>query len=125
MIDINNLSVQFGGRYLFEEVNLRIAKNDKIALVGSNGTGKSTFLKLLYGTEQSESGQIQKQRGIKIGFLPQEFIAVKGKTVFHEIKSSLTEINEIISREEKITTELSIKEMPEADKIDLLHSSAN
>ena len=121
MIDINNLSIQFGGRYLFEEVNLRIAKSDKIALVGSNGTGKSTFLKLLYGSEQPESGDIQKQRGIKIGFLPQEFISVKGKTVFHEVKSSLTEINSIISKEEQITSELSRKDISEEEHINLLH----
>jgi len=121
MIDIINLSIQFGGRFLFEEVNLRIAKNDKIALVGSNGTGKSTFLKLLYGTEQPESGDVQKQRGIKIGFLPQEFISVKGKTVFHEIKSSLSEINQISAREEKITADLSAKEISEEERIKLLH----
>ena len=121
MIDINNLSVQFGGRYLFENVNLRIAKSDKIALVGSNGTGKTTFLRLLYGTEQSETGDIQKQRGIKIGFLPQEFISVKGKTVFHEVKSSLTEINLIISNEERITAELSKTDIPDDKKEKLLH----
>lgn len=122
MIDINNLSIQFGGKYLFEDVFLRIAKTDKVALVGSNGTGKSTFLKLLYGSEQSETGAIQKQRGIKIGFLPQEFIAVKGKTVFHEIKSSLTEINNIISKEEKITSELSRNDLDEEERINLLHN---
>ncbi len=121
MIDINNLSVQFGGRYLFEDVNLRIAKSDKIALVGSNGTGKTTFLRLLYGTEQSETGEIQKQRGIKVGFLPQEFISVKGKTVFHEVKSSLTEINSIILNEERITAELSKTGIPDEKKEKLLH----
>lgn len=121
MIDINNLSIQFGGKFLFEDVNLRIAKSDKIALVGSNGTGKSTFLKLLYGSEQPESGEIQKQRGIKIGFLPQEFISVKGKTVFAEVKSSLAEINNIISREEKITSKLSRKGISEEERISLLH----
>jgi ATP-binding cassette subfamily F protein 3 len=121
MIDINNLSIQFGGKYLFEDVYLRIAKTDKVALVGSNGTGKSTFLKLLYGSEQSETGAIQKQRGIKIGFLPQEFIAVKGKTVFHEIKSSLTEINQIISSEENITSKLSRHDLSEEERISLLH----
>lgn len=121
MIDVINLSVQFGGKYLFEDVNLRIAKSDKVALVGSNGTGKTTFLRLLFGTEQSETGEIQKQRGIKVGFLPQEFISVKGKTVFHEVKSSLTEINSIISNEERITNELSRNDIPEDQKEKLLH----
>ena len=53
MIDIKNLSVQFTGSYLFENVNLKILPNDRIALVGSNGTGKSTFLKILAGQQDT------------------------------------------------------------------------
>ena len=54
MIDINNLSVQFTGTNLFEGVNLKILPSDKIALVGSNGTGKSTFLKMLAGQQKQK-----------------------------------------------------------------------
>lgn len=73
MIDINSLSVQFTGENLFENVNLKILPNDKIALVGSNGTGKSTFLKMLSGKQSQENGTISFKKGLKIGYLPQEF----------------------------------------------------
>ena len=82
MIDIRNLSIQFTGENLFENVNLRISRNDKVSLVGSNGKGKSTLLKLLYGLEQLESGEISKQKGIRIGYLPQDLLSFKGKTIF-------------------------------------------
>jgi ATP-binding cassette subfamily F protein 3 len=59
MIDLLDISVQFSGEYLFENVNLQINPGDKLALVGSNGTGKSTLLKIIKGIEQPESGTIQ------------------------------------------------------------------
>ena len=67
MIDINNLSVQFTGTSLFENVNLKILPADRISLVGSNGTGKSTFLKILAGQQQQEDGTVQFKKGLKIG----------------------------------------------------------
>jgi len=106
MIDFVNLSIQFGGKYLFEDVNLKINKNDKIALVGANGTGKSTLLKLMTNKEESESGKILTPKNIRIGYLPQEFIESKGKTVREEVKSSLKEISELESAELLIHEEL-------------------
>ncbi len=102
MIDIKNLSVQFSGENLFENVNLKLGKNDKIALVGPNGTGKSTFLKLLYGFEKPESGEIRKQKGIRTGYLQQDLIAFKGHSLFEEVKSSLPDINYLDFREAEI-----------------------
>lgn len=106
MIDINNLSIQFTGENLFENVNLRIGKHDKIALVGSNGKGKSTFLKLLSGIEQPETGSISKQKGIRIGYLPQDLLAFKGKTLFDEVKSSLLLLKTLVDKENQILEEL-------------------
>ncbi len=121
MIDIINLSVQFTGENLFEDVDLRINKTDRIALVGSNGSGKSTFLKIIVGLEQPETGSILKQNGIKIGYLPQELIKIKGKSLFEEVKSILDNINEIISKEKKLIDELEKENLPELEKENIIH----
>jgi ATP-binding cassette subfamily F protein 3 len=106
MIDILNLSVQFTGNYLFEDVNLKILPNDKIALVGSNGSGKSTLLKILSSQQESEDGQIQYKKGIKIGYLPQEIISLSNNTVFNEVRDSLTDLTLIEQEEQQLHNEL-------------------
>ena len=58
MLDLINISLQFGGKYLFKDVNLKINSGDKISLVGPNGTGKSSLLKIINGELQPESGKI-------------------------------------------------------------------
>lgn len=120
MIDISNLSIQFTGENLFEEVNLRISRHDKIALVGSNGTGKSTFLKLLFGLEQPETGNIKKQKGIKIGYLPQDIIAFRGQTLFNEVKSSLPDIRSLDEREKLVLEDLNDPNISEEDRAEVL-----
>ena len=64
MIDLIEVSVQYTGVPLFDSTNIKINKGDRIALVGANGTGKSTILKLIAGLEETTSGQIQKQKNI-------------------------------------------------------------
>ncbi len=120
MIDIKNLSVQFTGENLFEDVSLKISKNDKIALVGSNGTGKSTFLKLLYGLEKPETGEIRKQKGIRTGYLQQDLIAFKGRALFEEVKSSLPDITYLDERESEILDLLNNSEIDNNDRNELL-----
>ena len=120
MIDLINFSVQFSGKYLFEDVNLKINKDDKIALVGSNGTGKSTILKILAGLETQESGSINKQKNLRIGYLPQEFLSFKGKPLFDEVKSSLDDVKKIIDKEESILEQLNSNELDALQKENLL-----
>jgi len=120
MIDISNLSIQFTGESLFERVNLRISRHDKIALVGSNGTGKSTFLKLLQGLEQPETGNIKKQKGIKLGYLPQDNIAFKGQPLFTEVKSSLPDIRSLDEREKLILENLNDENISEEDRAEVI-----
>lgn len=121
MIDIRNLSVQFTGENLFEDVNFRIHRNDKIALVGSNGKGKSTLLKLLIDIEKPESGVIVKQKGIRIGYLPQDLIAFKGRSLFDEVKSSMLEIQVLIERENEILHQLNSTSIEQDDRHELLN----
>ncbi|MCP5061615.1 MAG: ABC-F family ATP-binding cassette domain-containing protein [Ignavibacteriae bacterium] len=107
MIDIINLSIQFNGNYLFENINLKILPDDKIAFVGSNGAGKSTLLKMIAQQLDPEDGKIQIKKKLKIGFLPQEIIPFKGRTVFDEVKNSLEDIKIIDDEENVLTTSLS------------------
>ena len=102
MIDINNLSVQFTGTNLFEGVNLKILPTDKIALVGSNGTGKSTFLKMLAGQQKQEDGSISFKKGLKIGYLPQELISESTSSIFSDVRNSIDDVTEIENEEIKI-----------------------
>lgn len=121
MIDLTNLSVQFTGENLFENVNLRINKNDKIALVGSNGTGKSTLLKIIYGIEKPETGSVSRQKGIRIGYLPQEFLNFRGKSLFNEVKTAVPEITSIIDREKEILLRIEDDNLSHEEKSELLH----
>ncbi|MFN5920757.1 MAG: ATP-binding cassette domain-containing protein, partial [Bacteroidota bacterium] len=72
MIAINNLSFEFGGRYLYRQVNWHIKPGERIGLIGMNGTGKSTLLRLINGEYQPSEGQISKPRNLTIGFLNQD-----------------------------------------------------
>ncbi len=103
MIDLSNISLQFGGNYLFENINFKINSGDKISLVGANGTGKSSLLKIIYGTLQPESGKVFKQKNINIGYLPQENVTHKDKSLLQEALSALSGIVELRNKESEIT----------------------
>ncbi len=102
MLNIHNLSVSFGGTYLFEEVTFRLGAGDRVGLVGKNGAGKSTMLKILAGDFKPDSGQIATEKEVKIGFLRQDIDFERGRTVleeayeaFEEIKRAELKIDEI------------------------------
>jgi ATP-binding cassette subfamily F protein 3 len=120
MVDLSNISLQFGGKYLFQNVNFRINSGDKISLVGANGSGKSSLLKMINGDLQPESGLINKQKNISIGYLPQENIIHKNKTLIYEALSALTNIIGLREKEIELTYNLN-KEMPDEEKIDLVN----
>jgi ATP-binding cassette, subfamily F, member 3 len=104
MIDLSSLSLQFGGKYLFRDVNYRISYGDKISLVGANGTGKSSLLKIIKGDLLPESGKVLRQKRITIGYLPQEQVTHSGTSLLEEAKSALTDLTELKNLEEEITS---------------------
>lgn len=121
MIDLTNVSLQFGGKYLFKEVNLKINSGDKISLVGANGTGKSSLLKIIYGNLQPESGRIQRQKRTSIGYLPQENVTHSGSTLLEEAKSALSHIVDLQEKETELTDKLSTHDLSEEEREDLVH----
>ncbi|WP_396591601.1 ABC-F family ATP-binding cassette domain-containing protein [Allomuricauda sp. R78024] len=102
MLNIHNLSVAFGGEYLFEEIAFRLNGGDRVGLIGKNGAGKSTLLKLLSKEMAPDSGTIAMEKDIKIGFLKQDIDFEQGRTVleesyqaFFELKSLEVKLDEI------------------------------
>ena len=92
MLNIHNLSVSFGGEYLFEKVTFRLNGGDRVGLIGKNGAGKSTMLKILAGEQEYDEGQIAKEKELKIGFLKQDIDFVQGRTVVEEAQQAFEEI---------------------------------
>ena len=69
MLNIHNLSISFQGEYLFEDITFKLSPGDRIGLIGKNGAGKSTMLKILSKELEPDSGQIAADKNLSIGFL--------------------------------------------------------
>jgi len=87
MLQLISAGKRFGQKLLFEDVNWLITPDERTGLVGGNGTGKSTLLKVLAGVEHLDYGQLTRVKGTTIGYLPQDGLAMRGKTVFAECLS--------------------------------------
>ena len=116
MISVNNLTINFGGRFLFDNISFLINPNDKIGLIGRNGTGKSTMMKILKGTEEPTSGQIIFPKFYNIEYLPQELSVESDNTVIDEVYSSLKEIVSLEDRLESINNEISNRDDYQSDE---------
>jgi len=109
MLTIHNLSFSFGGRAMYEEASLQIKPKDKIGLIGLNGTGKSTLLRIIVGEYQPDGGTISKSKECTIGFLNQDLLSYQSEEsilqvamqAFERQNQIQSEINEIIKKLEK------------------------
>ena len=106
MLNIHNLSVSFGGEYLFEEISFRLNAGDRVGLIGKNGAGKSTLLKLLSKDMPIDSGTIATEKNIKIGFLRQDIDFEQGRTVLEEAYHAFEEIKALELKLDKINQQL-------------------
>lgn len=106
MISINGITVAYGSYTLLDNINFHISESDKIGLVGKNGAGKSTIMKLICGLQSPTSGQIDKPNHIKIGYLPQIMEHHKGKTVMEETMTAFSAMTELENELEEIGKEL-------------------
>jgi ATP-binding cassette subfamily F protein 3 len=84
MLALEKISVQFADRSLFSDVSFTVGPKDRIGLVGSNGTGKSTLLKIVAGLQQADSGSVIQAHYVSVGYLPQDGVIASGRTLLVE-----------------------------------------
>ena len=111
MIQLQKAGKRFGHKLLFEDCDWLITPRERTGLVGANGTGKSTLLKILAGKESLDYGQMTAMKGITQGYLPQDGLTLSGKTVFAECMSVFADLREMERELETLLAET------EADEI--------
>lgn len=106
MISIDDVTVAYGGFVLLDKINFHVSESDKIGLVGKNGAGKSTILKLICGIQSPTSGRIDKPNDISIGYLPQIMEHHRGRTVMEEAMTAFEQTAAIENEIAAVTREL-------------------
>ena len=114
MLSANELTLSYGNQRLLDGVTLAVNEGEKVGLVGRNGSGKTSLLKILAGTERPDSGDLSIQRGLRIGYLPQEFELDGNATVLENIRGGAADLIDMIARYEA-------GEGSDAEHADLLH----
>src|SRR5579884_2438707 len=103
MIQLSGAGKRFGPKLLFEDLNWLITSKDRAGLVGANGTGKSTLLKVLGGMESLDYGTISTMKGMSAGYLPQDGLTLSGRSVFAECMSVFAGLQRMEQEMEEIT----------------------
>ena len=106
MIQLNSAGKRYGHKLLFEGADLLITPRDRVGLVGANGTGKSTLLKILAGEETLDYGNVSVAKGISTGYLPQDGLALSGSTVFEECLSVFSRLRGMETELEQLTAKM-------------------
>ena len=106
MIQLNAAGKRYGHKLLFEGADLLITHRDRVGLVGANGTGKSTFLKILAGLETLDYGSVSLAKGISAGYLPQDGLTLTGRTVFAECMSVFARLQDMEKEFEHLTSRM-------------------
>ena len=95
MLAIQDISVQFGGEVLFADMSFMVNKGDRIGLVGKNGAGKSTLLKIIHSKKGFDSGSVNLQKEMEVGYLSQDIDFEKGYTVLEEAEKAFERIKQV------------------------------
>ena len=109
MISVEGLTVEFGGTTLFKDISFQINEKDRIALMGKNGAGKSTMLKILAGVRQPTRGSVQVPKDCVVAYLPQHLMTEDGRTVFEETSQAFAHLKEIEKQIELMNEELTTR----------------
>ncbi len=116
MISINNLSVEFSAKSLFDNISYVINKKDKIALVGKNGAGKSTMLKIIAGLQRPTGGSVAVPQDVTIGYLPQHMTISDSLTVIEEVRKAFSHLKEMHEEFDRLNEELASRADYESDE---------
>ncbi len=103
MIQLTGAGKRYGPKILFENVDWLVTPNERAGIVGPNGTGKSSMLKVLAGIEGLDSGSLSPQRGLTLGYLPQEGLSLSGRTVFAECMTVFAELRALEDEQEQLS----------------------
>jgi ATP-binding cassette subfamily F protein 3 len=109
MISIDNLTVEFGGFTLLNEISFVLNKNERIALVGKNGTGKSTLMKIIAGIQQPTNGTVSYPKGVSIGYLPQQMKLNDSRTVKDEAAQAFEHLHKMQEDLEKLHRQMTVR----------------
>ncbi|WP_412986147.1 ABC-F family ATP-binding cassette domain-containing protein [Pontimicrobium sp. IMCC45349] len=115
MITVDGLAVEFSGQTLFSDVSFAINENDKIALMGKNGAGKSTMMKIIAGAQKATRGSVRSPKDTVIAYLPQHLLTEDDCTVFEEASKAFTHIFEMRDEMERLNKELETRTDYESD----------
>src|SRR6266852_2966422 len=106
MIQLNSAGRRYGHKLLFDGADLLITPRDRVGLVGANGTGKSTVLKILADQETLDYGSVSVAKGISAGYLPQDGLTLSGRTVFAECLSVFSRLSNLEKEMEQLTSSM-------------------
>lgn len=128
MLSVGNLSVSFSARPLFTDVNFVVNRGERVALVGKNGAGKTTMLRIIAGEQQPTSGNVALEQDAEVGYLPQVMKITDGRTVIEEAETAFAEILTLKSHIESLNKEISSRTDYDSDEYlklleDFSHSS--
>ncbi|MFI0428013.1 ABC-F family ATP-binding cassette domain-containing protein [Mariniflexile sp. HMF6888] len=115
MISVDNLAVEFGGTALFSDVSFTINENDKIALMGKNGAGKSTMMKIIAGAQKASRGHVRYPKDAVIAYLPQHLLTEDNCTVFEEASKAFNHVFKMRDEMEQLNKELETRTDYESD----------
>ncbi len=116
MISVENIAVEFGGTTLFKDISFQINEKDRIALMGKNGAGKSTMLKILAGVRQPTRGNVSVPKDCVVAYLPQHLMTEDGRTVFEEASQAFAYLRETEKEIDEINHQLETRTDYESDE---------
>jgi ATPase subunit of ABC transporter with duplicated ATPase domains len=114
MISVSGLTVRYGKKTLFEDVSIKFKAGSRYGLIGANGSGKSTFLKILAGLDQATSGNVSIDKGMRLGYLKQDHYEYENETIMNTVLRGHTELWELTIERDRL---YALPEMSEADGI--------
>ena len=115
MVSVEGLTIEFGGTTLFSDISFQINEKDRIALMGKNGAGKSTMLKILAGVRQPTRGKVTTPKDCVVAYLPQHLMTEDGRTVFEEASQAFAHLKEMEAEIEALNKELAERTDYESD----------